>query len=223
MLKAIIYPCLLAAVSGALITAGLFALAEFLRVSNMVDIAKIAEESEVIESLAVYALALAGGIGFALFLKYRQKPAALFSLWMLLCALREIDAHKAVTHDSFLKSRFYSAAETPLFEKAFGLFIIILLIILVFQTGKALWDARKTIAFNASESFCVILGGGLIILAKILDAFVRLFPSLIDFAKEWKDQFRFTEESLETLGFTLFLLAILIVAKKLVSQSQLAQ
>ncbi len=184
------------------------------------DLLALSQEGALLENLSLIFGFLA--LFFGGFHAFSSKNIGwlLFCSWVLIIILREIDGHKMVTSDSFLKTRFYLSPDIPLIEKIFGTSVIILLIAILLKT--ILW-AVPVLKDNWNEIFrrkykeyallLIFLSFALFSSGKILDSAFRILPAIEIYKDVIGSPFRFIEEACETLAMFFLLLFTIVLGK----------
>ncbi len=169
-----------------------------------VDHVRMSMEHGTLELASAGVFALAAVFALLRAIRLRTRLNITFTILMVLATAREMDLHKACTSDSILKSRFYTSAETPLFEKVIGAFVIALLIYCVWQLVRHAPEFIRRLLQFCPCAIAIFSGLGVICIAKMLDGMSRLFPFLADFHEQNGAYLGLIEESFEMAGAVVF-------------------
>lgn len=173
------------------------------------EIKVLYSEDNLIESATVL------GYGLALLILLATTRVAwrfrlLGAVVLLLCAARELDAHKAFTAESFLKISYYLRNDDPLWQRVLaGLALLAIALVLIRLLAdlprllEALGDGRPA-AFSLLAAILVLP------LAKLLDSGPRMVHKFhgYDLPAEPRLWFLMAEETLEFAAPLLFILAL---------------
>lgn len=133
-------------------------------------------------------------------------------LLMLLFALRELDFDKRFTVMGILKTRFYSSADVPLYQKLIGALVTILLIYLV---GRLLTRYTRYFITHFFKGEPVVIGTalslGLLVVSKTLDGLARkLAPLDVHFTPATNHLLELLEENFELAAPIMMLLTFYV-------------
>lgn len=174
---------------------------------------RISMEGGLLEVLSAGLFAVAGVFALIRFVRLRTQLSGTFAALLLLASAREMDLHKAFTSDSMLKSRFYSSAETPFFEKIIGALVIALLLYCVWTLLRQIPDFIRRLMRFCPYAISVFLGLGVITTAKMLDSLARILPFAAGFKEQHSAYLGLIEESFEMAGAVIFFMLALALLK----------
>lgn len=160
----------------------------------------VSQEGRWIENISVVFLLQAVALGLYAAYKSGDRGWYLYSYLALAAALRELDAHRAVTSDSILKSRFYVTPEYPLWEKLFGIAFILSLLFCIVKLAQRLPASLKALWQGVIHVQAIYVCLGLYTVAKIFDGFFRRFPGLSHLRDDYGVILLYAEESMEMIG-----------------------
>ena len=175
------------------------------------NIRLLGAENGAIENATAAGFALVAAIAFIVALKTRAEAWGLFSFFMALACLREMDMHRAFTSDSFLKLRFYSGDVAPMGEKVAGSLVIVLIAACAYRLIRYHFKGWIADVLKFEETaLAVFLAVGSLGFAKILDSLKRLAPSLKEFHQENSYSMSLVEETFELAAVCMFLCVCLL-------------
>lgn len=184
----------------------------FLRFDDA-TISMLGTEYGVIENLTAGMFGLVAIVAFVILCERKSEIWALFTGFMTLAMLREMDAHKAFTMDSVLKIKFYVRDDVPMNEKIMGAIFVFLLVLMVIRLARYALPWVKNIIKFQHVALSVFMGLGILVFAKTLDAMKRIIPPLADFHDTNAHALGLFEETFELVGAMMFLLVCLLSLK----------
>jgi hypothetical protein len=170
----------------------------------------VQEESRGIEALAALSFAVSAFLAGLLALIMRSRLWGYCAIAMAAAGAREMDLHKQWTSDSIFKINFYQDPDGALLEKLVGAFIILLLLIVLTGLIRHIPQWWRGLQHYTLQAWLVLFGLGALGVGKVLDSMARIFPFAADFHKQHRTYLGFTEESLELLGASMFLILCVV-------------
>ena len=171
---------------------------------------EISRENGGIERLGAALFVLAGIIGILNVNRADKTLWKVFAFFMFTAAAREMDLHKSFTSDSIFKIKFYTS-DAPVGEKLGGAIFIILLFLSLAALIRILFKRWRQIRYSNTPVVMTLAGLGFLACGKFLDGMARYVPALAGFKFEHDALFRVAEETIETAGALLFVMAALNV------------
>lgn len=170
----------------------------------------VQEESRGIEALAAALFGLTACLSAVLAVIKRHSLWVYCAVAMAAAGAREMDLHKQWTSDSIFKINFYQDSDGALLEKLAGAFIILLLLIVLAGLIRHIPQWWRGLQHYSLQAWLVLFGLGALGAGKMLDSMARIFPFAADFHKQHRTYLGFTEESLELLGASMFLILCVV-------------